>query len=43
MLREKAETLGILESETQDENEMLRFKVASLEAELKMKGSCEQL
>jgi hypothetical protein len=43
MLRERAETLGILESEAQDENEMLRFKCVSHEAELKMNGSCQHL
>ena len=35
-LREQQETLRLLEEETQDENEVLKFKVMSLEALLSM-------
>lgn len=35
-LKEQQETLRLLEEETQDENEVLRFKVMSLEALLSL-------
>ena len=37
-LREKAETLKSLEEDASEENEILKFKVLSLESESQMKG-----
>lgn len=36
--KEKAKTLQILESGTAEDNEVLRYKVMSLEAEIKMQN-----
>ena len=37
-MKEEAETIKFLEEETQEENEVLKYKVVSLEAEAKMEN-----
>ena len=39
-IKEQQETLRSLEEETQDENEVLKFKVKSLEAQIAMEKGC---